>query len=218
LHRRRRTALSVAVALVAAAPLLTACSSDAHPGAAAVVGGQRIEVSTLQAQVRDVRDAQQASPDAKELIKNTGQLSQAKLNGMIFDRILLKAADDAGVKASRKEIQATRQEAAAQSGGEKKFASMLLQQGALTPGQIDDAIRRDVLLGKLASAMGTSTTTPEGQQAILAELAGTSKKLRVDVNPRFGAWDDKKVSLGAASTPWITQVTNEAPAQEPTDA
>ncbi|MEU9004234.1 hypothetical protein AB0D15_20310, partial [Streptomyces sp. NPDC048551] len=54
----RRTALSVSVALLAAAPLLTACSGGTRPGTAAVVGGERITTSALQAQVKDVRLAQ----------------------------------------------------------------------------------------------------------------------------------------------------------------
>ncbi|MEV6422953.1 SurA N-terminal domain-containing protein [Streptomyces sp. NPDC051662] len=214
MHRRRRTALSVSVALLAAAPLLTACGNEAHPGAAAVVGGQRIEVSALQAQVRDVRDAQRSAPEAEQLIKNTGQLSQAKLNSMIFDRVLEKAADNAGVTISRKEIQTTRQQAAAQSGGEEQFAAMLLQQGALSADQIESAIRREVLLTKLAVALGANTTTPQGQQTVLAELTKTSEKLGIDVNPRYGSWDNKQVRLGEAKTPWITQLTSEAPEQE----
>ncbi|MEV0038515.1 SurA N-terminal domain-containing protein [Streptomyces sp. NPDC056909] len=218
MHRRRRTALSVSVALLAAAPLLTACGNEAHPGAAAVVGGHRIEVSTIQAQVRDVRDAQESAPDGAQLVKNTGQLSQAKLNSLIFDRILQQAADDAGVKINRKEIQTTRQQAAAQSGGEKQFAAMLLQQGALSAGQIDAAIRREVLLNKLAQALGANTMTPEGQQVVLADLTKTSEKLGIDVNPRYGSWDYKQVRLGEAKLPWITQVTRQAPEQEPTDA
>lgn len=49
---RRRTALSVSAmsSLLLAAPLLTACGSAAHPGAAAVVDGKRITVSQLQSQ------------------------------------------------------------------------------------------------------------------------------------------------------------------------
>ncbi|MEU0280355.1 SurA N-terminal domain-containing protein [Streptomyces sp. NPDC088147] len=215
MHRRRRTALSVSVALLAAAPLLTACGNEAHPGAAAVVGGQRIEVSALQAQVQDVRDAQRGVPESEELIKNTGQLSQAKLNSMIFDRVLEKAADNTGVTVSRKEIQTTRQQAAAQSGGEEQFAAMLLQQGALSAGQIESAIRREVLLTKLAVALGANTTTPQGQQAVLTELTKTSEQLGIDVNPRYGSWDNKQVRLGEAKTPWITQLTSEAPEQQP---
>jgi hypothetical protein len=218
LHRRRRTALSLSVSLLAGAPLLTGCGGDAHPGAAAVVGGQRIEVSTLQSQVRDVRDAQRASPQSAQLIKNTGKLSQSKLNSLIFDRVLQRAADDSGVTVSRKEVQTTRQRAAAQSGGEKPFAAMLLQQGALSSGQIDDAVRREVLLTKLAASLGANTTTPAGQQKVLAALTKTSKEIGVDVNPRYGSWNYQQVSLGEAKTPWITQVTRQASEQEPTDA
>ncbi|MFF3752928.1 SurA N-terminal domain-containing protein [Streptomyces sp. NPDC002018] len=218
MHRRRRTALSFSVALLAAAPLLTACGNEAHPGAAAVVGGHRIEVSTVQGQVRDVRDAQGSAPDAAQLIKNTGQLSQAKLNSLIFDRILQEAADEAGVTVSRKEIQTTRAQAAAQSGGDKQFAAMLLQQGALSSGQIDSAIRREVLLNKLAQALGANTMTPQGQQTVLADLTKTSEKLGIDVNPRYGSWDYKQVRLGEAKLPWITQVTRQAPEQEPSGA
>src|SRR6478735_8349089 len=55
LHRRRRTALLLTAAIAAAAPLLTACGNDAHPGAAAVVGGERITVSQLENRVDEVR-------------------------------------------------------------------------------------------------------------------------------------------------------------------
>ncbi|MFE2942539.1 SurA N-terminal domain-containing protein [Streptomyces sp. NPDC059255] len=218
MHRRRRTALSVSVALLAAAPLLTACGGEAHPGAAAVVGGQRIEVSTLQSAVRDVREAQRATPESAQLIKDTAQLSQAKLNSMIFDRVLQRAAADAGVDVSRKEIQETRAQAAAQSGGEQRFAAMLLQQGALSSGQIDAAISREVLLNKVAGALGANTSTPEGQQKVLAVLTKTSRDMGIDVNPRYGSWDYQQVRLGEAKTPWITQVTRQAPEQQPTDA
>ncbi|MEV7421320.1 MULTISPECIES: SurA N-terminal domain-containing protein [unclassified Streptomyces] len=218
MHRRRRTAISFSVALLAAAPLLTACGNDSHAGAAAVVGGQRIEVSALQAEVRDVRSAQRSAPYADQLIKNTGQLGQAKLNNMIFDRILQRSADDAGVKVSRKEVQAIREQAVAGSGGERQFTETQLQQRALTSDQIDTAIRREVLFDKLAKALGADTSTPQGVQTALADLTATSKKLGVDVNPRYGSWDEKEVRLTEAKQSWITQVTREATEEQPTGA
>jgi hypothetical protein len=217
-NSRRRSVLSLSV-LVAGVPLLAACGSAAHPGAAAVVGGQRITVSSLQAQVDDVRDAQRASAQSAQLISNSAQLSQAKLNGMIFDRILERAAKDAGVSASRHEIQTARQQAAAaQPGGEKQLEATLLQQGALTPAQIDDAVRRDVLMAKVATAVGGDTSTPAGQQKLLAVLTKTSKDLDVDVNPRYGTWDNGKVALGSTKTDWIKQVSGDTQPQEPSDA
>ncbi|OKJ99892.1 hypothetical protein AMK26_27510 [Streptomyces sp. CB03234] len=204
-HRRRRTALSVSAALLAAAPLLAGCGSDAHPGAAAVVDGDRIEVSALQAQVRDVRSAQEASGQAKQLIEATGDLNREKLNGMIFDRVVEKVAADHGITASRKEVQETRRAAAAQSGGEEQLAAMLLQQQGVAPDEIDDVVRRNVLMNKIAAKLGAGNT-PEGQQKLTQVFSEASKQLDIDVNPRYGTWDNDKIQLGEYSAPWIRQI------------
>ncbi len=206
LHRRRRTALSVSAALLAAAPVLTACGGgDTHPGAAAVVDGQRIEVTALQAQVKDVRTAQQASPQAEQLIQATGDLNREKLNGMIFDRVVEKVAADQGITASRKEVQQTRREAAEQSGGEEQLAAMLLQQQGVAPDEIDDVVRRNVLMNKIAEKFG-ATNTPEGQRKLTQVFAAASQDLDIEVNPRYGSWDDEKIQLGEYSAPWIRKL------------
>ncbi|MFG2117195.1 SurA N-terminal domain-containing protein [Streptomyces sp. NPDC048718] len=202
----RRTALSVsAAALIAAAPLLTACGSDAHPGAAAVVGGQRIEVSTVQAQVKDVRTAQAASPEADRLIKATGDLTRQKLHSLIFDQVVARVARDNGVTASRAEIQQARASFAQQSGGERPMAATLLQQQSVAPDEIDDVARRAVLMDKIATKLG-ATNSPEGQQKLTEAFSTASKALRIDVNPRFGAWDNERITLGTYSAPWVRQV------------
>ncbi|MFE4328579.1 SurA N-terminal domain-containing protein [Streptomyces sp. NPDC056831] len=210
MHRRRRTALTVSAALLAGAPLLTACGGQAHPGAAALVGGDRIEMSTLQGQVAAVREAQLDSKDASQLIDKSGQLSRAKLHGMIFDRVLDRAAQDAGVTVSRNEIQQMRKAAAAQSGGEAQLRTAMLQQSWVAPGQIDAVLREQVQLTKLAQALGADLQQPEGQKAVGDALSKASKALKVDVNPRYGAWDDKQTQLANYKAPWITQVTKPA--------
>ncbi|MGW2561376.1 SurA N-terminal domain-containing protein [Streptomyces sp. NPDC001514] len=207
MHRRRRIALALSAALVAAAPLLAACGSEARPGAAAVVGGERIEVAALQSQVREARAAQEDSPRAAQLIKDTGRLSLFKLGNMIFDRVLDHAAEDAGVTVSRKELQEARAQAAQQQGGEEQLEALALEQGGLAPGQIDEAVRREVLLDKLAKALDADRSTPQGQQKVGAALTAASKDLAIEVNPRYGTWDDTKIQLGDYKAPWITQVT-----------
>jgi hypothetical protein len=208
LHRRRRTALSVSAALLVAAPLLSACGSQAaHPGAAAVVGGDRIEVSTVQEQAADVRSAQRASEQPEQLVKKSGQLTRAKLSALIFERILDRAAQDAGVSVSRKEVQQVRQAAAAQSGGDKGLQTVMLQQRWVAPDQIENDLRKEVQLPKLAQALGADLQTPEGQKAVGDALTKASEALHIDVNPRYGAWDDQQVQLSTYKAPWITQVT-----------
>ncbi|MGJ7419531.1 SurA N-terminal domain-containing protein [Streptomyces cinereoruber] len=202
----RRTALAVSAALLAAAPLLTACGNDAHPGAAAVVGGERIDVASLQAQVKDVRDAQAASPESAQLVAATGDLGRRKLNSMIFDRVVEKVARDNGVTASRAELQQTRTAFVRQSGGEDRLAAALLQEQGVAPGQIDGVVRRNVLLNKIAAEVGADDS-PEGQKKLTDVFTAASKDLAIDVNPRFGAWDDAQIRLAAASTPWLRQIS-----------
>ncbi|MFH9726746.1 SurA N-terminal domain-containing protein [Streptomyces sp. NPDC017254] len=204
----RRTALTVSAALLAAAPLLTACGSDAHPGAAAVVGGERIDVSSLQAQVKDVRAAQERSPQAAQLVQATGDLPRRKLNVMIFDRVVDKVAADNGVTATRGELQQTRTAFVRESGGEDRLATVLLQEQGVAPGEIDDVVRRNVLMNKIAAKLGV-TDTPEGQKKLTEVFSAASKALAIDVNPRYGAWDDAQVRLANSDAPWLRQLTQD---------
>ncbi|MCP9944079.1 SurA N-terminal domain-containing protein [Streptomyces somaliensis] len=213
MHRRRRTALSVSAALLAAAPLLTACGGG-HPGAAAVVGGERIETAALQSQVQGVRSAQEASPQAERLIRATGDLGRRKLSGMIFDRVVEKVAADAGITVSRKEVQQTRRAAARQYGGDRELVAMLLQQQGTAPGEVDGAVRREVLMSKIAERYGAAGT-PEGQKKLTELFGAASRDLGVEVNPRYGTWDHDRVQLGHEQAPWLRQVTRD-PAGAPT--
>ncbi len=217
MHRRRRTALTVLAATLVAAPLLSACGNQAHPGAAAVVGGERIEVSAVQERAAEVRAAQESSPQAAQLVNRSGQLNRAKLHGLIFGRILDRAAEDAGVTVSRKEIQEMRRAGLAQQGGEEQFEAMMLQQRWVAPDQIDADMRQEVQLPKLARALGADLGTPAGQEVVGEALTKASKALDIDVNPRFGTWDDQKMQLGNYSAPWITQRTKFTP-EQPTEA
>ncbi|MER5884685.1 SurA N-terminal domain-containing protein [Streptomyces sp. NPDC001941] len=199
----RRTALSVSAALVAAAPLLSACGGQAHPGAAAVVGGDRIDVAVLQERVKEVRGAQQSSPQSAQLIKATGDLTTKTLGTMIFDQVVERAAEDAGVTVSRKEVQQARAQAVAQNQGEEQFEASALQQG-VAPDRIDAAIRRSLLWTKTAQAIGADNS-PAGQKKLQDTYVKASRALKVDVNPRYGTWNDQQVQLAAARTPWLVQ-------------
>ncbi|MEV0693557.1 SurA N-terminal domain-containing protein [Streptomyces sp. NPDC050388] len=206
MHRRRRTALLLTAALTAAAPLLTACGNDAHPGAAAVVGGQRITVSQLENRVGEIRAAQQeAVPDAQyeQVIARTGSLTRDTLHGMVLDRVLERAARDAGVSVTPKEVQGMRAGLERQAGGAEALETAWLQQYGIPPQRLDDNLRLQVQAQKLAQRLGTDTSRPEFWQA----LSEASRKLDVDLNPRYGTWDDEKSSRVDAKTPWVRDVT-----------
>ncbi|MEU1690417.1 SurA N-terminal domain-containing protein [Streptomyces hirsutus] len=213
MHRRRRTALLLTAALTAAAPLLTACGNDARPGAAAVVGGQRITVSQLENRVNEIRAAQQdAVPDEaqyEQAIARTGSLTRDTLHSMVLDRVLERAASDAGVTVTPKEIQGMRSGLEEQAGGAEALESAWLQQYGIPPERLDGNLRLQLQAQKLAQRLGTDTSRPEFWQA----LSKASKKLDVDLNPRYGTWDDEKSSRVDAETPWVREVTGAAAAQ-----
>lgn len=213
MHRRRRTALLLTAALTVAAPLLTACGNDAHPGAAAVVGGERITVAQLESRVNEIRAAQQeAVPDEaqyEQAIARTGGLTRDTLHSMVLDRVLERAAHDAGVTVTPKEVQGMRSGLEEQAGGAEALKATWLQQYGVPAERLDDNLRLQVQAQKLAQRLGTDTSTPEFWQA----LSEASKKLDVDLNPRYGTWDDEKSSRVDAKTPWVREVTGAAAAQ-----
>ncbi|MER5829426.1 SurA N-terminal domain-containing protein [Streptomyces sp. NPDC002130] len=207
MHRRRRTALLLTAAIAAAAPLLTACGNDAHPGAAAVVGGQRITVSQLEERVGEVRAAQRAAvqdeAQYQQAIARSGTLARDTLHTMVLDRVLHRAAEDAGVTVSRKEIQQMRSGLEQQAGGAKGLETTWLQQYGIPPQRLDDNLRLQLEAQKLAEKLGTNTDRPEFWKA----LSDASKDLNVDLNPRYGTWDAQKSRPAEARTPWVRDVT-----------
>ncbi|MDQ0713885.1 hypothetical protein QFZ55_003337 [Streptomyces luteogriseus] len=207
MHRRRRTALVLTAAIAAAAPLLTACGNDAHPGAAAVVGGQRITVSQLDERVAEVRAAQRAAvqdeAQYQQAIARTGTLTRDTLHTMVLDRVLHRAAENADVTVSRKEIQAMRSGLEQQAGGAKALETTWLQQYGIPPQRLDENLRLQLEAQKLAEKLGTNTDRPEFWKA----LSDASKDLNVDLNPRYGTWDVQKSSRADAKTPWVRDVT-----------
>ncbi|GAA2590099.1 MULTISPECIES: SurA N-terminal domain-containing protein [Streptomyces] len=208
MHRRsrRRSALLLTAAIAAAAPLLTACGNDAHPGAAAVVGDQRITVAQLENRVDEVREAQRAAvPDDtqyQQVVARTGTLTRDTLHGMVLDRVLHRAAQDAGVSVTRKEVQDMRGGLEQQAGGPEQLETVWLQQYGVPPERLDDNLRVQLEAQKLAQSLGTDTSRPEFWQA----LSDASKKLDVDLNPRYGAWDVEKSSRVDTEAPWLREV------------
>jgi hypothetical protein len=205
LHRRR-TAIALSAALLAA-PALTACGNDSHPGAAAVVGGQRITVAQLQDRVREVRTAQRAATGdgtqyAQEVAR-TSSLTRDTLHSLVLDRVLDRAARDAGVKVTDRDVQAMRGSLEQQAGGARQLRTAWLRQYGVAPARLDDSLRTEVRAQKLAEALGADMNTSAGKAVFWKSLSDASKALHVDVNPRYGSWDVQQSSRVDTTAPWL---------------
>ncbi|MEU8588264.1 SurA N-terminal domain-containing protein [Streptomyces sp. NPDC048664] len=214
---RRRTAIALSAAL-AAAPLLTACGGTAHAGTAAVVGGQRITVTQLEGRVDEVRTAQRAAAnDAQyeQVVAQTGSLTRNTLHALVLEQVLDRAAQDAGVTVDRGEVEQLRTLRERQVGGAAALRTAMLQQYQVAPRRLDDNLRTDVQVQKLATVIGADMGTEQGTALFWKAMSKASRELRVDINPRYGAWDMDKSSRVDATTPWIREVTA-PPAQQTT--
>ncbi|MCN9241902.1 SurA N-terminal domain-containing protein [Streptomyces sp. RY43-2] len=213
---RRRTAIALS-AVLAAAPLLAACGSTPHPGAAAVVGQDRITVAQLEGRVNEIRTAQRAAAtddvQYQQAVSRTSSLSRDTLHSLVLDRVLDRAAHDAGVSVTRRDVQQLRTSLEQQAGSAKALDAAWLEQYGVAPARVDDSLRTTVEAQKLAAALGADMTTVEGKDTFWKALGQASKDLHVDLNPRYGAWDVSKSSPVDAKTPWIKEVT--APAAVP---
>lgn len=92
----------------------------------------------------------------------------------------------------------------------------MLQERWIAPDQIDAFLREQIQLTKLGEALGADPTTPAGTKVLGDALTKASKALKVDVNPRFGTWNNQQIQLAEFKAPWITQVTK--PAQSAAEA
>ncbi|NKI45023.1 hypothetical protein HFV08_28030 [Streptomyces sp. LD120] len=209
--RRRRSALALSAALVAAAPLLAACGDDAHPGAAAVVGGERITVSQLENRVNEVREAQRSATGGgaqyAEAVSKSGGLARDTLHTMVLDRVLHRAAADSGISVTRRETQRMREGLEKQAGGAKALEAGWLRQYGVAPARLDASLRTELEAQKLARGLGADMQTKEGQDVFWRHMSATSKKLDIDLNPRYGTWDAVNSKRTDAKTPWLREVS-----------
>jgi hypothetical protein len=163
--------------------------------------------------VNEVRTAQRAATTGEaqyeQAIAKSGGLTRDTLHGMVLDKVLHRAADDAGVSVTRKEIQEARTGLEQQAGGAKALEVSWLQQYGVPPERLDDNLRVQIEAQKLAAALGTDTSRPDFWKA----LSEASKKLDVDLNPRYGSWDVEKSSRVDAKLPWVRDIT--AASQKP---
>ncbi|MFD5024452.1 hypothetical protein [Streptomyces sp. NPDC058373] len=236
MHRRRRTPLALMAATLLAAPLLTACGGDARPGAAAVVGGERITVAQLDAQVGQARDAQvavfgeegyadaldqqcsaarqaelqqreEAAAQGEKVVegRETCAPDRATLAGMISERVVTAAADEAGITLTRKDLRERRAQLQEQTGGTaEQLEEAYLRTYGIPAARIDDHLGYQLRLDGLRQKYAPGVSPEQADVRVRQELVKTAERLGVDISPRYGSWDGKQLLMVAGSDPWLS--------------
>jgi SurA N-terminal domain len=188
-HVTRTRRVSAAALAVGAALALGACDTQ-QIGAAAVVGDQRISVGELQDEVVAYADS---LPEAQPPTGDTTALQQALLERRIRHELFTVLADREGVEVSEADIDRFLDDFAAQQGGD---LSGFYAQNGFTEESVRPAVRDELVRQQLLATLGSD-------EAIFVELDAITQEVGVEVNPRYGSWDQASLqrTTGSISEP-----------------
>ena len=196
--RRFISRAAIAGLALVALPLTTSCQT--RIGLAASVGGKQIETSQLTAVTARSAAALAATGQTVPASQQTA-LQRGVLNLLVRDALLEEIGKAQGITATPSELATERASEAQQAGGEKALITQS-EQGGVSATDLDIVVREKLLITKLQTKFGSSDST-----TFANKLTAAAQKIRVRVNPRFGAWDAKNLTIVGAPNDISSTVT-----------
>lgn len=186
-HQAVRAAVLLASAVAVAS--LAACGT-AKPGAAAIVGDERISENLLAEQVAEVLSAQGQPADAP-----ADALTATTLDRLVTSSLVEQFAEENGVVVTQGEVDALLRTYAAQAGGADAVDAIFLEQN-VAPSQIVPILRLNILAEKIGTALVPGGDPQAQGQALVEVLAAYSAQVGTDISPRYGSWDPAGLGIG----------------------
>jgi hypothetical protein len=191
--KKGRRAAELGVAGLGVSVLLAACA-PVHMGSAAIVGSQRITVSSLDSQVSNWRAA--AKPYGSSIQLTAAQAPSALLSWMIRFRISDQTAAAQGITVTDAQASSALSSlnSVAQQNGLKDYQELLIANGV--PPQLFPQVGRwdaiNVALENKVSG-GKQPTSQAQENTFNAKLSNiqctAAKSLGITVSPQFGRFD-----------------------------
>lgn len=213
-----RTSISVTAAAIAATCALAACG-PVQMGSAAIVGNQRIPVTTLSNEVANLKQTYQDSKSKIQLQFPLSQAPQEVLAWLVRFRVRDQMAVRNHVAVSDGQSERALAAIAAQAGstGIKNLAVA----NGLPPDLLPALGRYEAIQNAIVARMdgGTLPKSTAAQQALSLALGKrqceAAKSLDIRVNPQFGRMDYNQLSVIPAASALSSAVT---PSASPTPA
>lgn len=216
---RTRRAGTAARALVACLCLLgVAACSPTRAGNAAVVGEHAISEQQLQDQVDAIVKASAAQGDRSTVVRSA-------LSALVTFQLIDAVAKDQGVQAAPAAVNALRTQARTQLPAQADYEKVIAQQ-FVAPRNAEQFLRLIVL----SDALGRKLVPGDDQDPKVAAARtekirqaeeATAKRLGVRINPRYGSWSVKEMTVvpslsGGLATPEGGASAPADPALDPT--
>jgi hypothetical protein len=170
---------------------LAACG-PMHPGAAATVGGTRISVAQVHAEVQTQLDVAGSAAPSQDLTA----LDRSVLSTMILNELITDGAQSKGISVSDADIAALLETNRKTNGSDANTAKV----NGIAPSELHQVAYAGLLRQRLFSAVvGTETDQTTQNKLITDFLAGVIQQHPVTVNPRYGTWEPAKFDVAASN-------------------
>ena len=188
----------IAGAALVVLPLTTACQT--RIGEAATFGDHQVTTSSLTSLTQRTFGAFASSGHPVPAAQQAG-IERSVLNLLIQAELLRDVGAKNGVSASKADIATERATEAKSTGGEASYVKQLAANG-ISAKDIPLFVERSVLIQKLQAAFKTTDDT-----VFLNDLIKATKNTRVRINPRFGGWDPKTLTITGAADDTLSSTT-----------
>jgi hypothetical protein len=187
------------LALIAALSLvtLTACGNS---NAAATLGKTTISQSQLQATVDTILKEREGVDVSQMQLESGASLNRSQLRFLIITKIFDQIAAELKLGVTKTEIATTRANMIDQSGGAATFATNLVA-AQIASTNFDTYVRAILISDKITKALADSGVAEADVSAKLSQLVqAKTKQLKIQINPRYGTWDDAAGDIVAADS------------------
>ena len=156
---------------------------------AATVGEITISQASAQSIIDEVL-AERTKIDASQMQLQSGNaLNRSQLRFTIVTTLFDEIAKELKLEISSTEIEKAKADLIAQSGGQEALAKNLVA-AEIAPSNFDNYVRAIITSNKLQEALKASGVSDADVSARITQLINAkAAELKVEVNPRYGTWD-----------------------------
>ena len=156
---------------------------------AATIGDITISQASAQSIIDEVL-AERTKIDTSQMqIQSGNALNRSQLRFTIVTTLFDEIAKELKLEISSTEIEKAKADLIAQSGGQEALAKNLVA-AEIAPSNFDNYVRAIITSNKLQEALKASGVSDADVSARITQLINAkAAELKVEVNPRYGTWD-----------------------------
>jgi hypothetical protein len=203
----RRTAIALSCGVM----VLAGCSTNGSAQSVAVDSGQA-------AVSQDFRIAQsEVADDVSQVLSDQGQppgeppagLATATTQRLVQNRLIESYAALNGLELTRTQVEQGLAQLATDNGGQEALESLALQSG-IPKAALEDFERTQLLLTAIGEKLDPSGDAAAKGEATRVALTEYSAAIDLEVAPRYGTWDDARLSIIPGSSVTTPSVAEQA--------